>query len=154
VSDVPCDDTVACPDGTTCCKDGKGGFGCCPFPQAVCCEDFIHCCPHGKKCNLAAQTCDDPFGSVPWLKKVPSRSFDGQKVPESKRMSSDIIKNFLVNYRNKDIVFLIIKMIFLLLVCSVSDVPCDDTVACPDGTTCCKDGKGGFGCCPFPQVKC
>ncbi|KAI5097065.1 granulin-a isoform X1 [Silurus meridionalis] len=120
ISDVPCDDTVACPDGTTCCKDGKGGFGCCPFPQAVCCEDFIHCCPQGKKCNLAAQTCDDPFGSVPWLKKVPSRPIDGQKVPESK----------------------------------LSDVPCDDTVACPDGTTCCKDGKGGFGCCPFPQAVC
>ncbi|MCJ8738984.1 hypothetical protein PDJAM_G00042020 [Pangasius djambal] len=73
VSDVPCDDTATCPDGTTCCKNEQGGWSCCPLPQAVCCEDFIHCCPHGKKCNLAAQSCDDPSGSVPWLKKEPSQ---------------------------------------------------------------------------------
>ncbi|KAI5611196.1 granulin-a isoform 2 precursor, partial [Silurus asotus] len=84
---------------------------------AVCCDDLTHCCPQGKTCNLAAQTCDDPFGSVPWLKKLPSRPNDGQKVPESK----------------------------------LSDVPCDDTVGCPDGTTCCKNTKGGWGCCPLPQ---
>ncbi|XP_035510474.1 granulin a [Morone saxatilis] len=70
--DVPCDDTVACPDGTTCCKTQEGGFACCPLPEAVCCEDFIHCCPHGKKCNLAAQTCDSDTHSVPWVKKIPT----------------------------------------------------------------------------------
>ncbi|XP_053474226.1 granulin a [Ictalurus furcatus] len=120
VSDVPCDDTSACPDGTTCCKDEQGAWSCCPLPQAVCCEDFIHCCPHGKKCNLAAQTCEDPSGSVPWLKKEPSRPIGEQKVPETK----------------------------------VSDVPCDDTSACPDGTTCCKDEQGAWSCCPLPQAVC
>uniref|UniRef100_A0A3B1JDH6 Granulin a n=1 Tax=Astyanax mexicanus TaxID=7994 RepID=A0A3B1JDH6_ASTMX len=112
---VPCNDTAACPDETTCCKDSEGEWKCCPLPQAVCCDDFIHCCPHGKKCNLAAGTCEDPSGSVPWMKKVPSRPIKGKKLPETK------------------------------------DVPCNDTVACPDETTCCKNVKGGWNCCPLPQ---
>uniref|UniRef100_A0A673N7S4 Granulins domain-containing protein n=1 Tax=Sinocyclocheilus rhinocerous TaxID=307959 RepID=A0A673N7S4_9TELE len=33
-----------------------------------------------------------------------------------------------------------------------SDVPCNDTAACPDGTTCCKTKEGGWACCPLPQV--
>lgn len=40
--------------------------------QAVCCEDLIHYCPHGKKCNLAAMTCDDETCSVPLVKKIPT----------------------------------------------------------------------------------
>lgn len=40
--------------------------------QAVCCEDFVHCCPKGKKCNVAAQTCEDEVCSVPWVKKMPT----------------------------------------------------------------------------------
>ncbi|XP_036794568.1 progranulin isoform X4 [Oncorhynchus mykiss] len=78
--DVPCDESTACLDGTTCCKTQEGGWACCPLPQAVCCSDFIHCCPHGKKCNQAAQTCDDPSGSPsePWLKKVPAVLREGK----------------------------------------------------------------------------
>lgn len=47
---------------------------CVSSPQAVCCEDHLHCCPHGTVCNLAASTCDDPTGGavVPWLSKVPA----------------------------------------------------------------------------------
>uniref|UniRef100_A0AAX7SJS4 Granulins domain-containing protein n=1 Tax=Astatotilapia calliptera TaxID=8154 RepID=A0AAX7SJS4_ASTCA len=115
VKDVPCDDTSACPDGTTCCKTQEGGWACCPMPEAVCCEDFIHCCPKGKKCNLKAQTCEDGLISVPWAKKVPA-----------------IIKQKV----------------------EVKDVPCDDTSACPDGTTCCKTQEGGWACCPLPEAVC
>lgn len=71
-NDVPCDDTASCPDSTTCCKIKEGGWSCCPLPEATCCEDFIHCCPKGKKCNLAAQTCDDDSCSVPWFEKIPT----------------------------------------------------------------------------------
>ncbi|XP_071323496.1 granulin a [Trachinotus anak] len=71
-NEVPCDDTTSCEDGTTCCKTKDGGWACCPLPEAVCCEDFLHCCPKGKKCNLAAQTCDDDKCSVPWFKKMPT----------------------------------------------------------------------------------
>ncbi|XP_016088172.1 granulins-like isoform X2 [Sinocyclocheilus grahami] len=117
-SDVPCNDTAACPDGTTCCKTKEGGWACCPLPEAVCCDDFIHCCPHGKKCNVAAGTCEDPSCSgVPWVEQVPVQPIISQDK-------------------------------------QTSDVPCNDTAACPDGTTCCKTKEGGWACCPLPEAVC
>ncbi|XP_074512001.1 granulin a [Sebastes fasciatus] len=79
-NDVPCDETGSCPDNTTCCKNPEGGWGCCPLPEAVCCEDLIHCCPKGKKCNVAVQTCEDPTCSVPWFQKVPAIPKQGAQV--------------------------------------------------------------------------
>lgn len=43
-----CDDTHECPAGSTCCCLGDiAGFclswGCCPMPEATCCEDKTHC---------------------------------------------------------------------------------------------------------------
>ncbi|XP_058862565.1 uncharacterized protein LOC117433375 [Acipenser ruthenus] len=70
--DVKCDDTKSCPDGNTCCKNKQGGWGCCSFPKAVCCDDHEHCCPEDTTCDLAAGTCDQGGFSVPWLKKVPA----------------------------------------------------------------------------------
>ncbi|XP_024140576.1 granulin b [Oryzias melastigma] len=61
---VPCNASVACADGNTCCRSSKGQWACCPLPEAVCCKDHLHCCPHGTVCNLAASTCDDPSGSA------------------------------------------------------------------------------------------
>ncbi|XP_034563417.1 granulin b isoform X1 [Notolabrus celidotus] len=74
VGAVPCNDSVACADGFTCCKSSAGTWACCPLPKAVCCEDHMHCCPHGTVCNLEASTCDDSTGStvMPWLEKVPT----------------------------------------------------------------------------------
>ncbi|TNN42529.1 Granulin [Liparis tanakae] len=70
VVDVPCDAAAACPENNTCCKNSAGSWSCCPLPEAVCCTDLIHCCPKGKRCNLAVQSCDDEDRSVPWVKKV------------------------------------------------------------------------------------
>ena len=36
-----------CPSGTTCCQLSSGEYGCCPIPNAVCCNDHLHCCPSG-----------------------------------------------------------------------------------------------------------
>ncbi|XP_061557473.1 granulin a [Phycodurus eques] len=66
---IACDDKVHCKGGTTCCKSAKGTWSCCPLPEAVCCSDLKHCCPRGHTCNLAAQTCDLEWRSVPWLEK-------------------------------------------------------------------------------------
>ncbi|XP_029933758.1 granulin b [Myripristis murdjan] len=76
VGDVPCNDSVACAEGSTCCKTLQGEWACCPLAKAVCCEDHLHCCPHGTICNLAASTCDDPSGNavMPLLGKVPTFS--------------------------------------------------------------------------------
>ncbi|XP_077068624.1 granulin a isoform X2 [Siphateles boraxobius] len=123
-SDVPCDDTASCPDGNTCCKTKEGGWACCPLPQAVCCDDFIHCCPHGKTCNVSAGSCEDPSGSSPWLEKVPVQPVSSQNVAVTQVSSV------------------------------YSDVPCDDTASCPDGNTCCKTKEGGWACCPLPKAVC
>ncbi|KAK2916272.1 hypothetical protein Q8A67_000646 [Cirrhinus molitorella] len=122
--DVQCNDTAACPDGFTCCKNQEGEWSCCPLPQAVCCEDFIHCCPQGKKCNVANETCEDPSGSEPWFEKVPVKLISGQNVAVTQVSSLH------------------------------SNVTCDDTKSCPDGDTCCRNQKGGWGCCPLEQAVC
>uniref|UniRef100_A0A4W5LII3 Granulins domain-containing protein n=1 Tax=Hucho hucho TaxID=62062 RepID=A0A4W5LII3_9TELE len=51
--DVTCDPTHTCPDNNTCCKTASGAWACCPLPEAVCCEDHEHCCPHGTTCDPA-----------------------------------------------------------------------------------------------------
>ena len=43
--------TASCPDGNTCCRLASGQWGCCPLPNAVCCSDGEHCCPHGYTCT-------------------------------------------------------------------------------------------------------
>ncbi|XP_030076395.1 progranulin isoform X2 [Microcaecilia unicolor] len=63
---VKCDDTASCKDGQTCCKTQSGDWACCHLPNAVCCEDFLHCCPSGYTCNLSAQTCDKQGLMLPW----------------------------------------------------------------------------------------
>ncbi|XP_055763448.1 progranulin-like isoform X2 [Salvelinus fontinalis] len=83
INAVPCNDSVACADGSTCCKSLDGEWVCCPLPKAVCCDDHLHCCPHGTICNLAESTCDDPSGSalVPILDKVPAFSYVSEEEP-------------------------------------------------------------------------
>lgn len=76
-ADQKCDSSFSCPEDATCCKMLSGEWGCCPLRQAVCCDDHIHCCPHGTVCNLAAGTCDgvsDGRGrhTVPWVSKTPA----------------------------------------------------------------------------------
>ncbi|XP_041758951.1 granulin b isoform X2 [Coregonus clupeaformis] len=84
VNAVPCNDSVACADGTTCCKLLNGEWACCPLPKAVCCDDHLHCCPHGTICNLVESTCDDPSSGsalVPMLDKVPAFSYASKDEP-------------------------------------------------------------------------
>ena len=45
--DEECDDGTTCPGSTSCCKLRAGYYGCCPYPNAVCCQDEKHCCPNG-----------------------------------------------------------------------------------------------------------
>lgn len=77
-----CDESTSCPGSSTCCKTAGGTWACCPLPQAVCCDDRIHCCPYGTVCNLEAKTCDNPTGSpaaIPWLEKVSALTVSDEK---------------------------------------------------------------------------
>ncbi|KAG1967865.1 progranulin [Pimephales promelas] len=129
--DVPCNGTASCPDGTTCCKTKDGGWACCPLPEAVCCDDFIHCCPHGKTCNVAAGSCDDPSGSSPWLEKVPTHPrVAGQRSTENVNCdSSHICPESNTCCKNVDGDW---------ACCPLPEAVCcwDRFHCCPHGTTC------------------
>lgn len=58
--DVKCDDQTSCHDGQTCCRMSATTWGCCPLPDAVCCSDMRHCCPHGSTCTDAGECSQDP----------------------------------------------------------------------------------------------
>jgi len=45
------DNRFECPDGHSCCRLTTGEQGCCPLPEAVCCFDGVHCCPHTYECD-------------------------------------------------------------------------------------------------------
>ncbi|XP_067934409.1 uncharacterized protein K04H4.2-like isoform X2 [Watersipora subatra] len=69
VEDVPCDATHYCPSGSTCCKLSGGQWGCCPVPNAVCCNDHVHCCPSGYTCQTGTGECSRGLTSIPWMEK-------------------------------------------------------------------------------------
>ena len=59
---VRCDDESECPDGNTCCKLADSSWGCCPIPNAMCCDDHIHCCPEGSVCDSDQAHCSSKSG--------------------------------------------------------------------------------------------
>ncbi|KAG8505082.1 LOW QUALITY PROTEIN: Progranulin [Galemys pyrenaicus] len=73
VQEVKCDMEVSCPDDYTCCRLQTGAWGCCPFVQAVCCEDHVHCCPAGYRCDTEKGTCEQGARQVPWMEQAPAR---------------------------------------------------------------------------------
>lgn len=52
-----CGDGSQCPGVTTCCEISIGGYGCCPFQDATCCDDGVHCCPNGYTCDVEVGSC-------------------------------------------------------------------------------------------------
>uniref|UniRef100_A0A3Q3N845 Granulin a n=1 Tax=Mastacembelus armatus TaxID=205130 RepID=A0A3Q3N845_9TELE len=125
--DVQCDSTASCPDGTTCCKTKDGQWACCPLPEAVCCEDFIHCCPKGKKCNLTAQTCEDSTSSVPWLEKVPTIPRQGVRAGDVQCDSTASCPDGTTCCKTKDGQW--------------ACCPLPEAVCCEDFIHCCPKGK-------------
>ncbi|KAJ8024785.1 Granulin [Holothuria leucospilota] len=72
--DMTCPDKYqTCPDNTTCCRINDDLYGCCPHPNAVCCDDGRHCCPAGFSCDAATGTCSDGSKNIPASKKYPSK---------------------------------------------------------------------------------
>ncbi|KAL4222497.1 hypothetical protein ACF0H5_018536 [Mactra antiquata] len=76
VGGVKCDSTHECPDGNTCCKLASGQWGCCPLPEAVCCNDGVHCCPAGDTCDVSQGKCNRGDIQTDWLKKQPAIKVD------------------------------------------------------------------------------
>ncbi|XP_024060801.1 progranulin isoform X2 [Terrapene carolina triunguis] len=77
---IPAAGAVQCPDGesecpneSTCCMMPTGSWGCCPMPQAACCADKVHCCPHATTCDLERARCLSAAGEQPLGSKVPAQ---------------------------------------------------------------------------------
>ncbi|KAK5984430.1 hypothetical protein GCK32_017499 [Trichostrongylus colubriformis] len=73
-----CGGGALCPDTTTCCKLPNGEWGCCPFPDATCCNDHIHCCPQGTECDVHGARCTQANGKV----FSPQKKSRAQKITE------------------------------------------------------------------------
>lgn len=122
------DPEFSCPDLTTCCPLPKGeGEGCCPFPNATCCSDKTHCCPHGLTCDLRAGRCIGTdydlllarlgTGTKTMMSEERARS-KVQPQPWSRGLGGD----------------------------KVCPVP---SFTCQAEQTCCPLGGGEWGCCPL-----
>lgn len=70
-----CPDRTDCPGGNyTCCYDPKASdYACCPYLNAVCCADGVHCCPTGTTCDLSKLKCLSGEAKIPMFRKQPSR---------------------------------------------------------------------------------
>ncbi|KAK9530831.1 hypothetical protein VZT92_012310 [Zoarces viviparus] len=124
-----CDESTSCPEKSTCCRTQSGGWACCPLPQAVCCDDHLHCCPHDTVCNLAVETCDDPSGVLPsrrWVEKVSALTSEAEEPSRAASSPPQPAGNM-----------------------------CDAQTSCPRDTTCCfMDKTHQWGCCPLPKAVC
>ena len=58
------DGEMYCMDGQTCCLSYSGGFGCCPVPNAICCNNGVHCCPQGYICDYGSGGCRKSWSFV------------------------------------------------------------------------------------------
>ncbi|XP_075528306.1 progranulin-like isoform X4 [Dermacentor variabilis] len=133
-SDVPnqmCPDGNECQDDQTCCLLQSGSYGCCPYNQAVCCDDREHCCPAGYTCDTQAARCLKGDLSSPLMRPL---------VP--KRRSSSLINTILVDEVKTTCPD--------QSTCPDKMTCCQSTnstyVCCPfDKATCCEDGEH---CCP------
>lgn len=83
LADVDCGGGASCPSGNTCCRNGSGGFSCCPVVDASCCPDYVHCCPpEHPVCDLSTGSCTAQSMAsmiagrkrVPWLTKTPAKT--------------------------------------------------------------------------------
>ncbi|ROI16392.1 Granulin [Anabarilius grahami] len=153
---VPCNETVACASGTTCCKTEEGSWACCPLPKAVCCEDHAHCCPKDTVCNLAAGTCDDLAdlsASIPWLTKAVCCADHLHCCPHDTVCNLAASTCDSVNDKGPRFSVPLVKKIVALTLPSQNQ-NCDESSLCPTGTTCCRLTSGAWACCPMLQAVC
>ncbi|XP_034414313.1 granulin b isoform X10 [Cyclopterus lumpus] len=180
VGSVSCPDGSSCPDSYTCCLLSSGAYGCCPYAQATCCSDHLHCCPSNTECDLERGICKE--GET--LKKIVSAS-NGVECPDHSECPDQTTCCKVADYTygccpmpnaiccsdrihccpegtDCDVVHsacvstrreTAITMTTLEEVQSkVAVVTCNGTAVCADGNTCCKLPNGGWACCSLPKL--
>ncbi|XP_051543149.1 progranulin-like [Myxocyprinus asiaticus] len=64
--EVVCDATTRCSIAQTCCRISDSTWACCPYKEAVCCNDMKHCCPMGYKCDPKVKGCTKESSLTWW----------------------------------------------------------------------------------------
>uniref|UniRef100_A0A8B9ZHA0 Granulin precursor n=1 Tax=Anas platyrhynchos TaxID=8839 RepID=A0A8B9ZHA0_ANAPL len=167
VSALRCPDgTSECPSNATCCVTPDGSWGCCPMPQASCCEDKVHCCPHGTTCDLAHGRCISPHGDIPLSTKFPAWKSQWRcpravpkplwltmtpGAPSSQRAGTPHLLSPMTCGDTELGGWLTVTP--CPPAAPLRQVTCPDgRSACPDGATCCQLPSAQYGCCPLQNV--
>ena len=184
VGDVVCPNGEnTCPTDQTCCSTSDREYGCCKYPNAVCCRDRKHCCPFNYYCNDDG-TCTDADSVIKAFEKQPASILnvvcpDGQSecpngnsccklrtgqygccpLADATCCSDGLHCCPNDYYCNDDGTCTdadsVIKA-FEKQPASVLNVVCPGGKSvCPNGNTCCKLLKDRqYGCCPLPNAQC
>ncbi|XP_010352279.1 progranulin [Rhinopithecus roxellana] len=137
VGDVKCDMEVSCPDGYTCCRLQSGAWGCCPFTQAVCCEDHIHCCPAGFTCDTQKGTCEQGTHQVSWMEKAPAHL----SLPDPQALKRDVPCDNVTSCPPSNTCCQLMSGEWGC--CPIPEAVCcsDHQHCCPQGYTCVAEGR-------------
>jgi len=178
-SNEKCGDGSSCPSSDTCCQLESGGYGCCPYPKATCCEDKQHCCPNGYQCDLTHGQCVKQI-DIKHMGKINRRAndvdcpdgsacADGNTCcelksggygccPYSEATCCDDKQHCCPNGYQCDIPHSRCIQSNMNSFVSLKNIKpnesCKDGSACPSGNTCCELESGGYGCCPYPEATC
>ncbi|XP_053121820.1 progranulin isoform X2 [Hemicordylus capensis] len=163
VHDVQCSTEDRCLDGNTCCQKPSGAWGCCPWEEAVCCSDGIHCCPKGYQCDIAEGKCVMGSKNILWLAKMDQNSAVTSAGKEAV-CCPDHIHCCPSGYHcdpsqgclmNGDRIPWLEKKPAIASITSLNrNVRCDSHFSCADGQTCCRMNTGAWACCPHLQAVC
>uniref|UniRef100_A0A2I3MV60 Progranulin n=1 Tax=Papio anubis TaxID=9555 RepID=A0A2I3MV60_PAPAN len=138
VGAVQCPDSqFECPDLSTCCVMVDGSWGCCPMPQAVCCEDHIHCCPAGFTCDTQKGTCEQGTHQVSWMEKTPAHL----SLPDPQALKRDVPCDNVTSCPPSNTCCQLMSGEWGC--CPVPEAVCcsDHQHCCPQGYTCVAEGR-------------
>ncbi|XP_039702636.1 progranulin [Pteropus medius] len=137
VQEVKCDTEVSCPDDYTCCRLQSGAWGCCPFVQAVCCEDHVHCCPAGFRCDTEKGICEQEGHQLPWMEQAPAH----HSLPDPRAMESDVPCDNVTSCPSSNTCCRLMSGEWGC--CPVPEAVCclDYQHCCPQGYTCGAEGQ-------------
>lgn len=138
------DGKMECTDHMTCCALQDGSYGCCPFPNATCCSDKLHCCPSEMTCDVKHGMCRRNDGDfLIWVETVkPVDHTVSARVLELSHSKNQDENDIAPIYRNEE------RKVAKKIECPGGNQTCADSY------TCCETPSGDYACCPMVEAVC